>query len=292
VDGAPTFAWTCAADARYTAPMPLAVIPWFQFPTLELGPIRIQSFGILSAIGILVAVQLAARGASRLGKDPKVILDFAVAGVLSGIVGGHLAHLFFYHQEELFGPGIGAGQALWRLLKVWEGLSSMGGLLGGIVAAVVFFRRRGIFFPEYSDAFALGIPPGWGIARLGCFSVHDHPGVRTDFPLALAFPGGARHDLGLYEAVILFAIGAVVWTLHRRRVLDGRLLGVVAVLYGVARFLLDFLRARDFVVGKDFFASPDGRQLGLTFAQWFAIALVAWGVWALVRRRSGGTTRG
>jgi phosphatidylglycerol:prolipoprotein diacylglycerol transferase len=271
--------------------MPLAVLPWFQFPTLELGPFTIRSFGILSAIGILVAVQLSARTAGQLGKDPKVIVDYAVAGVLAGIVGGHLVHLLFYHPEELTGPGVTAGQALWRLLKVWEGLSSMGGLLGGILAAVWFFRSRRVRFADYSDGFAVGMPVGWGIARLGCFSVHDHPGVRTTFPLALDFPGGPRHDLGLYEAVVLFAIGAVTWTLHRRGILRGRLLALVAVLYGVARFLLDFLRARDVVAGPRFYASPDGRQLGLTFAQWFCMLLVAWGVWALVRRRPGGTTR-
>ncbi len=271
--------------------MPLAVLPWFQLPTLELGPFTIQSFGILSAIGILVAVQLSARTAAQLGRDPKVIVDYAVPGVLSGIVGGHLVHLLFYHREELFGPGVTSAQAVWRLLKVWEGLSSMGGLLGAIIAAVWFFRARRIRFGDYADAFAVGMPIGWGIARLGCFSVHDHPGVRSDFALALAFPGGARHDLGLYEAVVLFAIGATTWTLHRRGILRGRLMGLLAVLYGVARFLLDFLRARDVVAGPRFYAAPDGRQWGLTFAQWFAFALVAWGVWALVRRRPGGTRR-
>jgi phosphatidylglycerol:prolipoprotein diacylglycerol transferase len=267
-------------DAR----MPLAVIPWFEFPTLELGPFRIQSFGVLSALGILAAVQLASRGSARLGKDPRVIPDFAVAGVLAGIVVGHLVHLFFYHPEELRDP--------LALLKIWEGLSSMGGLLGGIAAAVVFFRVRKIPFREHADAFALGVPPGWGVARVGCFTVHDHPGVRSDFFLAVEFPGGPRHDLGLYEAILLFAIGALVWGLHRRRVLSGRLLPLVGILYGAGRFLLDFLRTREVVAGAGFFAKPDGRQLGLTFAQWFSLALVAWAVWALVPRRGGGRKTG
>jgi phosphatidylglycerol:prolipoprotein diacylglycerol transferase len=265
--------------------MPLAVIPWFEFPTLELGPFRIQSFGVLSALGILAAVQIGSRVSARLGKDPRVIPDFAVAGVLAGIVVGHLVHLFFYHPEELReGP--------LRILKVWEGLSSMGGLLGGIAAAVVFFRVRRIPFRDYADALALGVPWGWGVARLGCFTVHDHPGVRTEFPLAVAFPGGPRHDLGLYEAVLLFAIGALVWALLRRRLLSGRLLALVGLLYGTGRFLLDFLRSREVVAGAGFFAKPDGRQLGLTFAQWFSIALVAWAVWALVPRRGGGRKAG
>jgi phosphatidylglycerol:prolipoprotein diacylglycerol transferase len=246
------------------------VIPPFDLPALRLGPFVIQSFGVLSALGILVAVGLASRAARQLGRDPQVVLDFTIWGVLVGVVVGHVVHLVFYHPEELRDP--------LRIIKFWEGLSSMGGLLGGILAAVVFFRRRRIAFRDYADAFALGIAPGWGIARLGCFTVHDHPGVRTDFFLAVRFPGGARHDLGLYEAILLFALTALLWGLHRRGALRGRLLPLLGVLYGAGRFLLDFLRAR-----RGDVPYADHRQLGLTFAQWFAIALAAWGVFRLAR---------
>lgn len=251
----------------------LAVIPWFELPSLSLGPVTIQSFGVLSALGILAAVSLAARGARQLGKNPQVILDYSVAGVLVGIVGGHLVHLFAYHPEEL--------ESTWRVLKVWEGLSSMGGLAGGVIAAIVWFKVKRIRFHDYADAFALGVAPGWGIARLGCFSVHDHPGVKTDFFLAVRFADGPRHDLGLYEAIVLFSIGALLWTLHRRGLLRGRLLAVLALLYGIARFLLDFLRASDVVYA-------DARHLGLTFAQWTAPVLVGYAVWAFVRFRPPG----
>ena len=57
--------------------MPLAFIPWFELPSLTLGKITIQSFGVLSALGILAAVALSQRGARQLGKDPEVIVDFA-----------------------------------------------------------------------------------------------------------------------------------------------------------------------------------------------------------------------
>ncbi|HEX9051769.1 MAG TPA: prolipoprotein diacylglyceryl transferase family protein [Anaeromyxobacter sp.] len=251
-------------------PLPLAFIPWFELPSLSLGPVTIQSFGVLSALGILAAVELGSRADRQLGNDPRVIPDFAVAGVITGVVFGHLAHLFFYHPEELHDP--------WRIVKFWEGLSSMGGLLGGILAAVAFFRMRRIAFRDHADAFALGIAPGWGIARVGCFTVHDHPGVLTSFPLAVRFADGPRHDLGLYEAIVLFSIGALLWAFHRRDVLRGRLLAVLALLYGIARFFLDFLRATDVPYA-------DGRIHGLTFAQYFAVGLVAWSVWAFARYR-------
>lgn len=248
----------------------LAVIPWFELPTLSLGPVTIQSFGILSALGILAAVSLCARASRQLGRDPQVILDYSVFGVIAGVVMGHLVHLFAYHPEELANP--------WRVLKIWEGLSSMGGLAGGVIAAIVFFRMKRIRFHDYADAFALGVAPGWGVARLGCFSVHDHPGVKTDFFLAVRFADGPRHDLGLYEAILLFAIGALLWGLHRRGVLRGRLLAVLGVVYGIGRFFLDFLRASDVPYA-------DARHLGLTFAQYASVALLAYAAWAFVRLR-------
>lgn len=251
----------------------LAVIPWFELPSLSLGPVTIQSFGVLSALGIFAAASLSARAARRMGKEPQVILDFAVVGVLAGVVLGHLVHLFFYHPEELDTP--------WRIFKFWEGLSSMGGLAGGVLAAIVWFRLKRIRFHDYADAFALGVAPGWGVARLGCFSVHDHPGVKTDFFLAVRFADGPRHDLGLYEAILLFGIGLLLWALLRRGALRGRLLAVLALVYGVGRFFLDFLRASDVPYA-------DARHLGLTFAQYAAVALVGYAVWAFVRIRPTG----
>ena len=242
------------------------MIPYFEFPSVHLGPLTLQVFGIFAALGVFVGAKLSMWAVERDGLDPQPVGDYAMWGVGSGIVMGHLVHLFLYHPEELAEP--------WRIFAVWEGLSSFGGLLGAVIAAVVYFRVRRLRLADYSDAFALGIAPGWGIARLGCFAIHDHPGVRTDFFLAVQFPGGPRHDLGLYDAIALFAIGGVVWLLRSRGLLRGRLLAVVALLYGTQRFLSDFLRGTDV-------AYPDARYLGLTPAQYFCFALWAYAIWQL-----------
>jgi phosphatidylglycerol:prolipoprotein diacylglycerol transferase len=248
----------------------IALLPWFVLPSLNVGPFTLQSFGLLSAAGILLGMQLAARAARQDGLDPKVVLDFSVIAVAGGIIGGHLVHLFFYHPEELSDP--------LRIFRVWEGLSSMGGLAGAIVTAAIWFRRHRLRFGPFGDAYALGLAPGWGVARLGCFSVHDHPGVRSDFWLAVDFPGGPRHDLGLYEALLLFGLAALLYALRGRRRLQGLLLPLLAVGYGAGRFLLDFLRAR-----PGDLPYTDGRQLGLTFAQWFCLGLLGWGLSRLAR---------
>ena len=157
------------------------MIPYYQPPSLTLGPFTVEVFGVFAGAGILLAAWIAAKRAARDGLDPTILSDWAIWGVLSGVLVGHLVHVGLYHPEEL--------RSLSKVLRVWDGLSSFGGLLGGLVSAVIYFRWRGVAMLRYGDAFALGVAPGWAVGRLGCFAVHDHPGVRTNFFLAVAFPG-------------------------------------------------------------------------------------------------------
>ncbi|MFL5301244.1 MAG: prolipoprotein diacylglyceryl transferase [Anaeromyxobacteraceae bacterium] len=256
------------------------MIPYFELPSLHLGPFTLQAFGVFAALGVYVGARVAVREAVRHHVDPQPLADYAVWGVGSGVVFGHLVHIFLYHPEEL---------ADWRrILAFWEGLSSFGGLLGGVIAAAIFFARRRVRFQDYADTLALSVPLGWGIARVGCFVIHDHPGVRTTFPLAVDFPAraaatlgfsGARHDLGLYDAIALFAYAALFFALDRRGVLRGRLLALLALLYGTSRFYFDTLRATDVPYA-------DARYLGLTPAQYFCLALWAYGIWKLATVRA------
>jgi phosphatidylglycerol:prolipoprotein diacylglycerol transferase len=254
------------------------VIPYFELPSLHLGPFTLQAFGLFAALGVYVAAVVAVREARRDGLDPQPLSDFAVWGVAAGVLMGHVVHLFLYHPEEL---------SDWkRVFAFWEGLSSFGGLLGGVLAAAVYFGRRPVRFDDYADAFALGIAPGWGIARVGCFVIHDHPGLPTSFFLGVDFPAsarlgfsGVRHDLGLYDALALFAYAALLFALDRRGILRGRLLALLALLYGTSRFLFDFLRARPGDVPY-----ADARYLGLTPAQYFCFGLWAYAAWKLLAR--------
>jgi phosphatidylglycerol:prolipoprotein diacylglycerol transferase len=147
--------------------------------------------------------------------------------------------------------------------------------MGGIAAAALFFHRRRLRFFDYADALAIAVAVGWSIARVGCFVVHDHPGKLTSFPLAVQFPDGPRHDLGLYDALLLASIALVLAVCRRRGWLRGKHMGLLALLYGLGRFALDFLRATDLPY-------VDRRYLGLTPAQYACGALVAFGIWRLL----------
>ena len=252
------------------------MIPYLYVPPLKLGPLTIEPFGIFVAMGIFLAARLLASQAERERLDATPLLDYAPWGVGTGIVAGHLLHLFAYPPEEL-------SKSPFQVFKVWDGLSSFGGLLGGILAAVVFFRMRRLRFRDYADTFALAVAPGWAVARLGCFAVHDHPGLRTDFFLAVNFParfyGGPRHDLGLYDAVFLFALTALLWSLRAVPAMRGKLLPLLSLLYAMGRFFFDTLRATDL-------SYVDARYLGLTPAQYGCAVLVLFGLWGLATWRA------
>ncbi|MHB8872054.1 MAG: prolipoprotein diacylglyceryl transferase [Myxococcaceae bacterium] len=245
------------------------MIPYWDPPKLHLGPLTVELFGLFVAAGAILGLHLGQRHARKMGVPERPMLDATVWAIGVGLFTAHWVHLLFYHPEEL-------ARSPWQPLRFWDGSSSLGGAFGGVGAVLVYFRVKRVPKWDYADAFALGVAPGWAIARLGCFAVHDHPGVLSSFPLAVAFPMGARHDLGLYEALLLGGIGVLVHLLARRGKLPGQLIGVLALLYGAGRFALDFLRGEDLPR-----AYVDVRYAGLTPGQYLCFLLVAFGVYRL-----------
>ncbi|MEW5741835.1 MAG: prolipoprotein diacylglyceryl transferase family protein [Myxococcota bacterium] len=251
------------------------MIPYFEPPALHL-PLgqKIDVFGVLSTVGVVVGALVAERMAKRDRLDLAPLRGVIPWLVGCGLVGAHAMHVFLYHPELL-------RQDPWSVLRIWDGLSSTGGVLGALGGLFFYFRRAGLEVTPYLNPLALGTAPGWAIARVGCFLVHDHPGVRTEFPLAVDFPvvpyGGPRHDLGLYDALWLLVIAAVLFALDRKKPGPGRLMGWLAVLYAPVRFAFDFLRASDL-------SFVDRRYAGLTPGQYVVVGLFVVGVWLLTRK--------
>jgi phosphatidylglycerol---prolipoprotein diacylglyceryl transferase len=252
------------------------MIPYLELPQLNLPlGLHIDIFGVLSAAGVATGAYLGAEQAKHFSPgDEEPLRGLVPYAVLVGLLGGHFLHLFGYHPELINADP-------WVIFRVWEGLSSMGGVLGALIGIFIYFRSIKTPVSPYLDALALGTAPGWMIARIGCFFVHDHPGIKTDFPLAVDFPmntyGGPRHDLGLYDVFLLGGISVLLWTLRKVNLRQGRLMGVLAVTYSFGRFFLDFLRATDL-------SFVDKRYGGLTPAQFIVVGLFTTGLWLLFRK--------
>jgi len=255
-------------------------IPYYELPALNLPfDQKIDIFGVVSAVAVFVGAWLAAKEARTYAKvSDRPLRDLVPWAVGFGLIGGHFMHVFAYHPELL--------TDVWVVFRVWEGLSSMGGVLGALLGIFIFFRKEKIPLTPYLDPLALGTSVGWSIGRFGCFLVHDHPGVKTDFFLAVEFPGGPRHDLGLYDMFVLLGIAGVLYAVKRRHPPPGTLMGLLAVLYTVPRFFLDFLRASDL-------SFVDRRYAGLTPGQYTVVLIFGVGVWLIARaRRTSLTPKG
>ena len=249
------------------------LLPYVELPDLHLFGLTIHPFGIFAAIGVYTGAVLTVRAGRVYGPgDTKSLSEVFTWALVGGLLGAHLLHVLGYHPELLRtqGPLV--------LLKVWDGVSSMGGVLGGIAGIAIYFGLKRLRIYPYWDAIALGTAPGWAVARMGCAVVHDHPGTRSNAWFAVAWPEGPRLDMGLVDCVLLIVISAVLYLLARKPRPQGTLMGVLAVTYSVPRFFLDFFRATDL-------SFVDGRILGLTPAQWITPVLAALGVYLLVNAR-------
>lgn len=241
-------------------------IPFFQYNQIIAGPLTIQVWGLLASLGIIIAVSLAYYLAQRYFLSQEVVIDFGFWMIIAGFIGARLFHVVFYDPAYyLLYP--------WDVFKFWQGgASSLGGFFGAAFAAWLLAKKRNFTFQElspYFDILAVSLWLGWGIGRIGCFLIHDHPGKLTNFFLAVQYPGGARHDLGLYESFLGLALFAICYLLFRRliKIRWGLAALFSTMLYAIARFFLDFLRATDL-------PQSDIRYFYLTPAQWGMIVII------------------
>jgi phosphatidylglycerol:prolipoprotein diacylglycerol transferase len=189
---------------------------------------------------------------------------------------GHVLDVLFYSPERL-------ATDPWALLRLWDGLSSFGGFIGGGVGALLWRLRHGVRVLPYTDVVASALPVGWVFGRAGCAVVHDHPGIASAAWFAVAYPGGSRLDLGLLELGFTLPIAAVFLLMQRRAWPWGFFLGVLCTAYAPLRFCLDFLRIRETVLLPNSTLLAERRYGALTPAQWTCLALGAFGVMLLRR---------
>ena len=250
------------------------MIPYFQHSNIVLGPLTIQVWGLFVAAGIVAAVVLAYRLAGRQKLDRDLVLDLAAWMIFGGLIGGRLLYLAAYDPLSWLHDPLMA-------VRVWQGgMSIYGGFIGAGIAGWSYCRYRRVAFLPYAHLIAFVLPLGCAIGRIGCFLIHDHPGVRSTAWFAVAYPDGGRLDHGLLLAVLNLAIFIFfVWRSRSRTAASEPWLFWYLAIYGAARFGLDFQRAWDL-------PQADTRLLGLTPAQYLSLAACVVGAAALRRHYS------
>jgi len=240
---------------------------------IHLGPIPVHLFGILVAVGVLAGRSLALYRAKQAGIPQEEMDEAILYTLITAFIFAHFFEAVFYHPERI------AQQGLIYLLKVWDGLSSFGGFLGGIFGFLLFVYQKKVRFPLlYAECILQGLILGWIFGRLGCTLVFDHPGKPSNFFLAFQQPGGSRHNLGFYEFLFtLLILFPVTLGLHHRKAKPGTYFAAVLLLYSPVRFFLDFLRL-------DIDQKGDIRYLGLTPGQYASVLFFILGLFFVSKR--------
>jgi phosphatidylglycerol:prolipoprotein diacylglycerol transferase len=255
------------------------------FPNIDpvifsLGPIFVRWYSLSYIAGLLIGIKYISTFVSKAPhamtkRDTDDLLVWLTLGV---ILGGRLGYVGFYNLDFYMVNPI-------AIFKVWEGgMSFHGGLLGVIVAIILFCRQRKLMVLAVADAVACAAPIGIFFGRIANFINGELFGRVSDVPWAMIFPHGgtlARHPSQLYEASLEgFLLFIILFVLSRKEVLrqaSGLLTGVFMVGYAFSRGFIEMFREPDSHIG--FLYS------NFTMGQVLSIPLVVLGIYLIYRSK-------
>lgn len=196
--------------------------------------------------------------------------DLIAAAIIGVIVGGRLGYVLFYD------PRYYAAHPL-QILQVWKGgMASHGGFIGVTVALLWNLRGKSReTVALIADVVVIPITIGLGLGRIGNFINQELYGTVTRLPWGMQFPGaeGLRHPIQLYDFTLMMIVAAILFWNLKRASSVGKNCALFLLLYGIVRFMLEFIREQHGV----FF-------WGLSEGQWLTIPIMVAGVWLWMRK--------
>jgi len=260
---------------------PMLILPVLPFPAIDpvlihIGPLAVRWYALAYIVGIIAGwfYARAIVSSKRLWGGPAPITvaefdDFIIWITLGIILGGRAGYVLFYNLPHF------ADQPL-EIFKLWTGgMSFHGGVLGCVVATILFALRRGLPMLPLGDVTAAVAPIGLFLGRIANFINGELWGRPADVPWAMIFPNGGpipRHPSQLYEAaleglVLLVVLGLLMRLGALKR--PGLITGAFALGYGIARITCEFFREPDAP-----FLGPVSMGMALSIPVWLAAGIL------------------
>jgi len=244
------------------------------YPEIEIGPLTLQTFGLMFGLGFVAAGLVIAKRFRELGKPPDWAYEMAFVALIGGLIGSRVYFLIDNWSD--------VSDDLLGNLFSGSGLVWYGGAIGGAIAVLLWARYRGILRLGLLDLAAVPLALGYAIGRIGCqLSGDGDYGEAWDGPWAMAYPDGTVpteeevHPTPVYETLAMGLFALVLWRL-RDRFRPGLLFAIYLIGAGLERFLIEFVRRNEDVA------------LGLTQAQLLSIAMMLAGaIWIGVAQSRG-----
>jgi len=212
---------------------------------IKIGPLQVRWYAFMYIMGffssyLLVKYQIKKK---KLPIEKPIIGDIYFYLILGLILGARLGYVIFYNFFEYVVKPL-------EIIAVWHGgMSFHGGLIGALIAGRYIAKKRNIDFWLLGDLIVATVPIGLGLVRIGNFINGELYGRVTNVPWAMVFPDGGglpRHPSQLYESFFEgVALFIILWLLKDRIKIKGKLTALFLILYGVARFMIEFFREPD-----------------------------------------------
>lgn len=224
---------------------------------IQIGSITIRWYGIIMSVGFLLALWISIKLAPIRSIKKEDIYDAFIILIPSILIGARIFHViseWSYYSDNII-----------KILYIWQGgIAFHGGLLGGIIAASIFCKKKKIKFYDLADILAVPLALGLFLGRIGNFINQEFYGKPTDLPWGIYFDDveGKRHPSQIYESIKNFIIFIVLLNLYKlKRIRSGNIFWIFVFLYSSFRFFVEFY--------KDL----PPLFLGMTWGQLFSIPL-------------------
>lgn len=213
---------------------------------VTIGPFVLAWHGLLTVLAIFVAVWFVERGMRERNISVAGFDSFVLIAIAGGIIGARVFYLIDHLGFYIDNPG--------EALKINEGgLAIYGAVIGGFITVAILCKLRSYPFLRMIDIIAPGLVVAQAIGRIGCAINGDAWGAETDWPFAFVYTNPdaiipnrllnvPTHPYPVYDMIMCLGIFAVIWPLRRRRLPAGTIFATYALLYGVTRFIISYVR--------------------------------------------------
>ena len=209
----------------------------------SIGKFTVHSYGLLIAVGVVLAVILAMRRAEKKDLSGEVALNMGIIAVIFGFLGAKILFVLESFEAFLEDPLSVLGSS---------GFVVYGGIIIGVVAIVLYCRIKRYSFFRYFDLLMPSVALGQAFGRLGCFCAGCCYGKETDLAWGVVFPEGSFAPAGvplvptqLISSAGDFAIMAILLVFSKKAKKVGDVGALYLLLYGIGRFSVEFLRQNE-----------------------------------------------
>ncbi len=229
------------------------------------GVITIKFYGVLIALGLILAALFGGRKAYTWKMSLDSMIDVLIYGIIGAVVGARLYYVIF--QWDYYKDNLG------DIFKIWEGgLAIYGGIIGGIIVAYFVCKKTGLKFIKLLDLFGMSLLIGQGIGRWGNFTNQEAFGTNTTLPWGMTSdkivayinnnqadfikngiemdPNLPVHPTFLYESLWCLLGFVVLYIVCQKFYkFDGQLFLGYGIIYGIERTIVEGLRTDSLYIG-------------------------------------------